>query len=154
VPWFDGVNTVETYDAFGAWGMEYRDEYFADPRSKTEPASFPGDVGRERYQSDAYADHLMRNVTGIRIAVTRNDLDNNVPLLRAGGFTVRNTSTGVVATGGGTTIRFDVTPLDQVGLKRIDFALNRTITYQDEVRIGSSTLTVGPAARAVWTFDA
>jgi hypothetical protein len=154
VPWFDGVNTVATYDAFGAWGMEYREEYFADPRSKTEPASFPGDVGRERYLSDAYADHLMRNVTGISIAMTENDFDNNVPLLRAGGFSVQDTATGIVATGGGTAIRLDVVPADQAGLRRIDFSLNRTITYQDEVRIGNSTLTVGPRDRAVWTFDA
>jgi hypothetical protein len=153
VPWFDGVNTVENYDAFGAWGMEYRDEYFADPRSKTEPASSPGDVGRERYQSDAYQNHLMRNITSIRIAVTANDLKNNVPLLRAGGFVVKTVPTGVIATGGGTTIRFDAVPLEQVGLRRIEFALNRSVTYQDEVRIGRSTLTVGPAARAVWTFD-
>ncbi|HEX6351493.1 DUF5829 family protein [Actinophytocola sp.] len=154
VPWFDGVNTVATYDAFMAWGMEYREEYLADPRSKTEPASFPGDVGRERYLPDTYADHLMRNVTGVRIAVTENDLVNNVPLLRAGGFSVQTVSTGVVATGGGVTIRLDAVPFDQVGLRRIDFALNRSITYQDEVRLGNSTLTVGPRDRAVWTFGA
>ncbi|MBP2323609.1 hypothetical protein JOF56_003994 [Kibdelosporangium banguiense] len=153
VPWFDGVNTVENYDAFSGWGMEYRDEYFADPRSKTEPASGPGDVSRERYQSDAYQNHLMRNVTGIRMAVTANDLANNLPLLRAGGFSIQTVPNGVIATGGGTTIRFDSVPLEQVGLRRIEFSLNRTITYQDEVRIGRSTLTVGPAARAVWTFD-
>lgn len=154
VPWFDGVNTVPSYDALAAWGMEYRDEYFADPRSNTEPASFPGDVSRERYLSDAYRDHLMRDVTGVHMAITEKDLATTVPLLRTGGFSVQTTSTGVVALGGGTTIRLDAVPYDQVGLRRVDFSLTRTITYQDEVRIGNSTLVVGPRDRAYWTFDA
>lgn len=83
VPWFDAVFTTDQYDLFGAWGMEYRQEYFADPRGNTEPAAHPDDVGRERYLSDAYRDHLMRDVTGIRLAVTARDLANTVPLLKA-----------------------------------------------------------------------
>ncbi|MFL6123399.1 DUF5829 family protein, partial [Actinophytocola sp.] len=74
IPWFDAVFTDEQYDAFGAWGMEYRPEYFADPRSNTEPASYPGDVSRERYLSDDYRSHLMRDVSSVRIAVTEGDL--------------------------------------------------------------------------------
>lgn len=100
MPWFDAILTATEYDAFGAWAMEYRPEYFADPRSKTEPASFPGDVGRERVLSDDYRTHLMRDVTSVRIAVTEGDLADTVPLLRAGGFAVKNVSGGgVVAEG-------------------------------------------------------
>jgi hypothetical protein len=154
VPWFDGVNTVATYDGFGAWGMEYREEYFADPRSKTEPASYAGDTSRERYLPDTYQDHLMKNVTGITIAVTENDLANNLPLLKAGGFSVRSLSGGgAVASGDSTTIVFEVVPLAEAGVQKITFQLNRTITYQDEVQLGSSTLLVGPRDRAVWTFE-
>jgi hypothetical protein len=153
VPWFDGVNTVSTYDSFSIWGMEYRDEYFADPRGKTEPPNYPGDVGRERYLSDAYADHLLRDITGIRVGVTEFDLANNVPLLRAAGFTVRSLPDGgAVASGGGTTIRLDVVPLDQVGVRSLDLALNRFVGYQHVERIGGSTLVVGPGNRAVWVF--
>ncbi len=90
VPWFDAVFTTDQYDLFGAWGMEYRPEYFADPRGNTEPASHSGDVGRERYLPDAYRDHRMRDVTGIRLAVTARDLAGTVPLLKAGGFAVRS----------------------------------------------------------------
>ncbi|MBR8643485.1 hypothetical protein KEF29_39315 [Streptomyces tuirus] len=154
VPWFDAVFTTEEYDLFGAWGMEYRPEYFADPRGNTEPAAHPGDVGRERYLSDGYRDHLMRDVTGIRLAVTARDLAGTVPLLKAGGFAVRSLpGGGVVATGGGTTLRFDTVPLDQVGLRQVEMSLNRPVTYRHVERIGHSALVVGPGTRAVWTFD-
>ena len=154
VPWFDAVFTTDQYDLFGAWGMEYRPEYFADPRGNTEPAAYPGDVGRERYLSDGYRDHLMRDVTGIRLAVTARDVAGTVPLLKAGGFTVRSLpGGGAVAQGGGTTLRFDTVPLDQVGLRQVEMSLNRPVSYRHEERIGHSALVVGPGSRAVWTFE-
>ncbi|MFJ2767587.1 DUF5829 family protein [Streptomyces sp. NPDC087300] len=154
VPWFDAVFTTDQYDAFGAWGMEYRPEYFADPRSNTEPAAYPGDVGRERYLSDAYRDHLMRDVTSLSIAVTPRDLDNTVPLLRAGGFQVSTTpDDGVVARGGGTTIRLTPATRDRAGVRQVEMSLNHPVKRHVE-RLGGSTLTVGPGAHAVWTFPA
>lgn len=152
VPWFDFVFTTVQYDAFDAWAMEYRPEYFADPRGKTEPAAHPGDVGRERYLPDTYRERLMRDVTSVRFAVTARDLDNTVPLLRAGGFRVREVTGGVVAVGGGTTIRLDTVPRDRAGLKRFTFALNKAVKQRHVERIGNSTLTVGPGTRAVWNF--
>ncbi|MET8030046.1 DUF5829 family protein [Streptomyces avermitilis] len=155
VPWFDAVFTTDQYDAFGAWAMEYLPEYFADPRSNTEPAGHPGDVGRERYLSDDYRDHLMRDVTSVRLAVSARDLANTVPLLRAGGFVTRPVADGgIVARHGGTTIRFDAVPRDQVGLRQVDLSLNRPVEYRHEERIGRSALVVGPGTRAVWTFGA
>ncbi|MEU8791112.1 DUF5829 family protein [Streptomyces sp. NPDC048643] len=155
VPWFDGILTTTTYDAYGAWAMEYRPEYFADPRGNTEPASFPGDVGRERYLSDDYRTHPMRDVTAVRIAVTEGDLADTVPLLRAGGFAVRTVPNGgVVAEGGGTSIRFDAVPRDEAGVRRIDLSLNRPVKSRHVERIGHSTLVVGPGDHAVWTFAA
>lgn len=153
VPWFDAVLTTDQYDAFGAWAMEYLPEYFADPRSNTEPADHPGDVGRERYLSDDYSGRLMRDVADVRLAVTARDLASTVPLLRAGGFVVRSTADGgVVAKGGGTTIRLDAVPRDRAGLREVVFALNRPVEYRHEERIGHSALVVGPGARAVWSF--
>ncbi|MFE2271146.1 DUF5829 family protein [Streptomyces lavendulae] len=153
VPWFDAVFTTDRYDAFGAWGMEYLPEYFADPRSNTEPAARPGDVGRERYLSDAYRDHLMRDVTSIRIAVTAGDLANTVPLLRAGGFAVRDLAGGgVVAQGGGTTVRLDPVARERAGLRQVEMSLDHPVGQRHVERIGHSTLVVGPGARAVWTF--
>ncbi|MFF0137640.1 DUF5829 family protein [Streptomyces sp. NPDC005227] len=153
VPWFDAVLTTTEYDAYGAWAMEYRPEYFADPRGNTEPAAFPGDVGRERYLSDDYSAHLMRDVSSVRIAVTEGDLADTVPLLRAGGFAVRTVPNGgVVAEGGGTSIRFDAVPRDEAGLRRIELSLNRSVKGRHVERIGNSTLVVGPGDHAVWTF--
>ncbi|MFC9961556.1 DUF5829 family protein [Streptomyces nigra] len=153
VPWFDAVLTTAAYDGFGAWGMEYRPEYFADPRGNTEPAAYPGDVGRERYLPDTYRDRLMRDVASIRLAVTRRDLDSTVPLLRAGGFSVRSAPDGgIVARGGGTTIRFDAVPREEAGLRQVTFALNDAVASKHVERIGRSVLTVGPGPRAVWTF--
>ena len=154
VPWFDSLFTTDDYDAFGAWAMEYRPEYFADPRSNTEPPSHAGDVGRERYLSDDYRNHMMRDVTGLRIAVTARDLANTVPLLRAGDFTVvKHPNGGIIAHSDDTTIRFDVVPPDKIGLRQVEMSLNRPVGYRHTERIGRSTLVVGPFARAVWTFD-
>jgi hypothetical protein len=154
VPWFDAVFTTVEYDKFGPWAMEYRPEYFADPRSETEPASHPGDVGRERYLNDDYRGHLMHDVTGVRIAVSERDLASTVPLLRAGGFAVHTFHSGtVVATHGGTTIRFDPTT-GPAGLRRVDMSLNHPVGYRHVEHIGGSTLTVGPGSRAVWIFPA
>ncbi|MER5733820.1 DUF5829 family protein [Streptomyces sp. NPDC002138] len=155
IPWFDAVLTTEQYDGFGAWGMEYRPEYFADPRGNTEPAAFPGDIGRERYLSDGYRDHLMRDVTSIRLAVTARDLAGTVPLLRAGGFTVRRTpGGGAVAQGGGTTIHLDAVARENAGMRQVELSLNHPVAHRHVERIGRSTLAVGPGTRAVWTFDA
>lgn len=152
VPWFDSVFTTGKYDMFGAWAMEYRTEYFADPRSNTEPPRHPGDVGRERYMPDKYRQHLMRDITGIHLAVTKRDLANTVPLLHAGGFRVVEEPNGVVAYSGGTTMRFETTTRNQVGLRRIEMSLNRPLVVPRETRIGRSTLVAGPGAQAVWTF--
>ncbi|MFJ5990414.1 DUF5829 family protein [Lentzea sp. NPDC092896] len=151
VPWFDGLFLNETYEKFGAWAMEYRDEYLSDPRSNVGPAKFPGDVTRERYLPDAYKDRVMRDITLIRIAVTASDLADTVPLLRAGGFSLRTDPGSVVASRGGTTIRFDEAPMGQTGLQRVEFDLNRPTARHVE-KLGTSTLVVGPGKRAVWTF--
>ncbi|GAA1752765.1 hypothetical protein GCM10009834_07140 [Streptomonospora arabica] len=152
VPWFDAVFTTQQYDTFGAWAMEYRPEYFADPRSDTEPPGFPGDVGRERYLSDGYRDRLMRDVTGVHLAVTGSDLANTVPLLRAGGMRVKTRPDGAVASDGYTTVRFDAVPQDRVGLRRVRMCLNRPPGTRHRERLGTSTLLVGPGPKAVWTF--
>lgn len=151
VPWFDALFTFDEYDRFGAWAMEFRHEYFADPRGKTQPARYPGDVGRERYLPDLYQHRLMRDITYIRLAVTARDLASTMPLLRVGGFTVVSFPGGVEASRGGTTMRFDEVPMGRTGLKRVEFELNRMVPLHVE-RLGNSTLVVGPGKRAVWTF--
>ena len=58
----------------------------------------------------------------------------------------------VVATRGGTTMRFDEVPKERTGLKRVEFELNRAAAVVHVERLGASTLVVGPGKRAVWTF--
>ncbi|MDQ0381068.1 DUF5829 family protein [Amycolatopsis thermophila] len=152
VPWFDTTRAVSSYQAFDGWAMEYLPEYFADPRSATEPASYEGDVSRERYLPDDYQNHLMRDVAAIRIGVTSTDLAATVPLLKAGGFQLTTLSDGsVIASGGGTTVRYDNVPREQAGLKQVVFTLNRSVPRHVE-QIGRSSLVAGPGATAVWTF--
>lgn len=154
VPWFDTIRTTgQQYDAFDPWAMEYRPEYFADPRSQTEPASHEGDVGRERYLPDGYRDHQMRDITAIELAVPERDLTNTVPLLKAGGFTLRKLPDGVVAVSGGTRIELHGVPRERAGMRRVEMSLNRPMTTRHTERIGNSTLVAGPGAHAVWTFD-
>ncbi|WP_240796271.1 DUF5829 family protein [Streptomyces sp. RFCAC02] len=155
VPWFDTIRTTGVlYDAFDPWAMEYQPEYFADPRSNTGPASYPGDTSRARYLPDTYQDHLMKDVTAIRIAVPERDLDNTVPLLEAGGFDVETLSNGsVVVNDGLTEIRLDPVALEDVGLRSIELSLNEYQRYMTEEQIGDSTLSIGPGASAVWTFE-
>jgi len=152
IPWFQTVFTTQTYDAFRPWGMEYEESYFADPRSKTEPATYPGDVGRERYLNEYYRPRHLRDVTAVRVAVTANDLANTVPLLRAGGYTVRERPDGIVATGDGTVLRFDAVSPAAAGLRRVDMALTGPMPGTHIEKIGNSTLAVGPGPCAVWTF--
>lgn len=156
VPWFDGVQFPVAdypYDAFGAWAMEYREEYFSDPRSKTGPASYPGDTSRQRYLPDTYKDHQLKDLTGIRFAVTERDLNTQLPLFEAGGLDIRKVPGGAIVKDGLTTIRYDVVPADKVGLKQIQMSLNAPVDDRHEERIGNSTLVVGPGDHAVWTFD-
>ncbi|MET8999959.1 DUF5829 family protein [Amycolatopsis sp. NPDC004169] len=154
IPWFRAVYTTQIYDAFRVWGMEYEQSYFADPRSGSGPEAHPGDVGRERYL-DSYrrSPHLL-DFTGVRVAVTADDLAGSVPLLRAGGYTVREGPGGVVAEGGGAVLRFDAVPRAAAGLRQVDMALVEPMPLVHSEEIGNSTLTVGPGQRAVWTFAA
>ena len=152
IPWFDAVFTTEDYDAYNAWAMEYRESYLADPRSNAGPARYPGDVSRLRYLPDDYRQHLMRDVVGVRVGITARDLASTLPLLRAGGMTVHESPDGAEACDGMTTIKFDSVPADQIGLRQVDFALNRPTGTRHVEQLGQSTLDVGPGAHARWTF--
>ncbi|WP_129837749.1 DUF5829 family protein [Streptomyces sp. RFCAC02] len=155
VGWFDGFNMpVTEWDTFGAWAMEYLPEYFEDPRSNTDPAAYPGDISRERYQTDDYQDHLMREITGLRFGVSERDLSDNLPLFEAAGLDIEYFDDGDVHVSDGVTeVQFDVVPAGEYGLQWIKMALNESQDVMTEERIGNSTLSVGPGARAVWTFE-
>ncbi|GAB2878934.1 DUF5829 family protein [Streptomyces mayteni] len=154
VPWFDGLGVpVAGYDSLDMWAMEYRPEYFADARGGTGPESYPGDVSRDRYHSDDYQNHQLRDITRIQVGVTQSDLDAQLPLFEAGGLDIEHTDTGVILRDGLTTVQFDVVERRHAGLRQVTMSLNESVNYQHIERIGQSTLTVGPGAQAVWLFD-
>jgi len=154
IPWFDVTYTTATYDTFFSWAMEYRDEFLDDPRLSFPPAAYEGDVSRDRYNRDRYLDHQMRDVIGIQIATTAEDIEKMVPLWRAGGITIRVLKDGgVLAFDGMTTIRLLPVPAEEAGLRNVIFALNEPAEEPRTETIGNSTLHVGPGAYALWTFD-
>ncbi len=154
IPWFDVTYTTATYDTFFSWAMEYREEFLDDPRLSFPPAAYEGDVSRDRYNRDRYLDHQMRDVIGIQIATTAEDIEKMVPLWRAAGITIRVLKDGgVLAFDGMTTIRLLPVPAEEAGLRNVIFALNEPAEEPATETIGNSTLHVGPGAYALWTFD-
>lgn len=153
VPWFDLVAPPGEAKWLSVWAMEYRPSYFDDPRAAKEPAEYPGDISRERYRSDEYAGKLMRDVSAIEIAATAEDIASARSLLAAAGFAIATTATGLTARDKDTTIVLDAAPLAKIGLRRIEFVLNKPAPDTHVEQIGHSTLTVGPGTQAVWLFQ-
>jgi hypothetical protein len=154
IPWFDVTYTTADYDTFFSWAMEYREEFLDDPRLSFPPPAYEGDVSRDRYNRDRYLDHQMRDVIGIQIATTAEDIEKMVPLWRAAGITIRVLKNGgVLAFDGMTTIRLLPVPAEEAGLRNVIFALNEPAEEPRTETIGNSTLHVGPGAYALWTFD-
>jgi hypothetical protein len=152
IPWFDLVASPEEPQTFSVWAMEYVPSYFDDSRTGRERADYPGDISRERYQADTYADRRMRDVALVEIACPATDLEPALALFKAGGLSIRNGGDRVEASDGDTTIVLDVVAKDQAGLRRIVFALNAPADQPHVERIGHSSLIVGPGSHAVWMF--
>lgn len=160
VPWFEALTAVSQHGDSGAldalvtlWAMEYQPSYFELPQAGKEPAEGSDDaISRERYQSDLYAERMMRDVTYVHLAVTRRDYLRMAPLLEAAGFRLSGSNDDFLADGDQNDIRFSLVELPSIGLRELRFSLNGPVERHVE-RIGRSTLTVGPGAAAVWTFD-
>jgi hypothetical protein len=152
VPWFDFAAPPGDPKSFSIWAMEYVPSYFEDSRAGKEPAEYPGDISRERYQSDAYAQRLLRDVAVVEIACPPEDIKPAAVLFAAAGFSLRKTRERLEASDGNTTVILDSVPLEQAGLRRIVFDLNAPAEDAHVERIGRSTLVAGPGTHAVWTF--
>jgi hypothetical protein len=136
------------------WAMEYVPSFFDDPEAGKEAAEGPGDViSRERYLDDGYADHLMRDVTRLELAVSNDDVPAIEAMLRAAGFQVSRNAATLTARGSDFDCLIDVVSANEIGLRRVEFVLNGDVRSRHVEMIGHSTLTVGPGRRAVWTFS-
>jgi len=134
--------------------MECLPSFFDDLRTGKKPARYPGDISRERYQSNAYADRLMRDVVAVEIAAPAADIRMAESLFVAAGFDIRRTPNSLEASDGTTTVILDAVPQVQAGWRRIVFSLNRPSLDAHVEHIGRSVLVVGPGNHAVWSFSA
>ena len=135
-------------------GDGIRPQLLRRSRSGKEAAEGPGDViSRERDLDDGYADHLMRDVTGLELAVSNDDVPAIEAMFRAAGFQVSRNAATLTAHGSDFDCLIDVVPAPEIGLRRVEFVLNGDVRSRHVEMIGHSTLTVGPGRRAVWTFS-
>jgi Family of unknown function (DUF5829) len=153
VPWFDFVAPPGDPATLSTWAMEYLSSFLADPRTGKGPAAFAGDVSRKRYQSNDYEHRLMRDVSGVEIAATAEDIASARAVLAAAGFQVSRDGKRLDARDADTAIVLDAAPAAQAGMRRIVFVLNAPARTVHIERLGHSTLTVGPGRSAIWLFD-
>jgi len=136
------------------WAMEYVPSFFDDPETGKEAAEGPTDViSRERYIDDGYADHMMRDVTRLELAVANEDAPAIEAMFRAAGFQVSRNAATLTARGSDFDCVIDIVPADEIGLRRVEFVMNAAVRPQHVEMIGHSTLIVGPGRRAVWIFS-
>jgi hypothetical protein len=152
IPWFDLVAAPGETKWLSAWAMEYLPSYFDDPRTKKEPADFPGDISRERYRSDDYTNKPMRDVSALEIAAPASEVATARPLLVAAGFDVTTTADGIIARDAEMTIVLKNAPEATAGLRQIIFTLNQPVAAPHVERIGHSVLTL-TGGQAVWGFE-
>ena len=158
VPWFEALTAISSRGDSGdlgaivsLWAMEYQPSYFALPEAAKEPAEGPDDIiSRERYQSDAYATKMMRDIVEVHFDVPPADFARIEPLLIAAGYRLARSRRQVVATGPETRLRFSLTAA-RPGLRQLRFALNGPAARHSEA-IGRSRLEIGPGPVAVWEF--
>lgn len=160
VPWFTALTAVTAHGDSGGrnevvtgWAMEYVPSYLDLPEAGREPADGPHDViSRERYQSDLYLQRMMRDVTRVEFDLPRSDYARIEPLLAAAGFRLSRSGDRVLADGEATDFLFHIATGDRRGLRRVEFSLNAPAAPHVE-HIKRSRLSLGPGARAEWTFD-
>jgi hypothetical protein len=160
IDWFRSLEPTAPAPAVSAqgptveiWAMEYLASYFEARTDNEEPPENDKDIiSRERYRSDEYRQHLMRDVIGLTLAVTRDDWNGLRPLLAAAGMRIVEDRVGAQASGKAL-LRFQFVPRALVGLRQVEFALNSAPSETHLERLGHSSLAVARDGRAVWSFD-
>ena len=158
VNWFRLVEMAWPHEnpadrALSIYTMEYVAAYFDEPEARKEPAESSADaISRERYLDDLYREHVMRDIIALEAAVTRDDFSRMEPMLRAAAFDLSRSDDRIEARGADITLTFRFVRQESIGLRRVDFVLNAPVQTARSEPIGNSTLTVGPGARARWTF--
>lgn len=152
VDWYVAVGVEGPEDSgMYVWVMEYVPEYVA---SRKEAAESEDDlISRERYNSDDYLQHVMRDITALNARVRRRDLEVVLPTFEAAGFSIDIAEDGAIVTGRDMTFTFEVVPFEEVGLAAIDFTLNDLSTPTGQFDVGRSVVELQGDGRARWTFE-
>ncbi|WOX05555.1 DUF5829 family protein [Microbulbifer pacificus] len=153
VDWFYSLGLdVESADV-SFWVMEYVAGYLDHPAAKKEAAEGPWDlVTRERYNSDAYRGKLVQDITYVAFYVSKQTIQEAMPLFLAAGYGVREADGSTHLLGRDAEIVLFHAEEGKYGLAQLGFVLNRSLAEQYVERIGNSVLNVGPDNKATWTF--
>jgi hypothetical protein len=132
---------------------EYFPSYLDIPEANKPAAKGKDDiVSLRRYHQNDYYHRLMKNVCGLKLAITSEDWSVFKPMLESSGYKISEHNSGASATGD-----IDITLLfvqrENVGVRRIDFILNEGVHDKHIEILGHSRLEVASDAHAVWTFD-
>lgn len=151
VDWFKLLE-IRTAEPFGIFSMEYAEPFFTFVRNKEAAEGRDGAVSRERFNEDEYRNRQMRDISGVEIGVARDAYKTYEPMLRAAGFRLRANGNRLIAEGPDVNFQFVFVGPESIGLRRVDFVLNRPAKERKIETIGDSTLTIGPGTIASWVF--
>jgi hypothetical protein len=156
IEWFVGARRPDepegTAITVDVWTMEYLSSYMAHPASTKRASLGPDDdVSRARYNDGNYRGAPFADLASVTFDIERERFASRVrPMLVAAGYRLSEREDGVGADGGETGIDFRYAA--KPALRALDIRLSRDEPRARSESIGRSTLTVGPGARAAWTF--
>lgn len=153
VPWFQTLLPPGKPDSLSFWVMEYVPEYFVHSQSPRPQERFEGDVSRQRYNANTFRGGPMQDLTLVELASTSQDVERMFSVLKSAGLVTTRSNETLCAYDQATTLIVHSVPLEQVGIRRIEFVLSASAPVQRIERIGRSRLIVGPGPRAVWLFE-
>jgi hypothetical protein len=151
-PWFRDATPAEWPDtvAVDVWVAENHRSFMAyrlAPR-----AAEPNDISRRTYLSTKYApERLLENVIAVGIRAPEADRDRFAAAMAAFGWRTRREGESVIAESADTTLTVTASR-EPAGLTEVRMALTRDAPPRD-LRLGRSTLTLGPGRAARWSFD-
>jgi hypothetical protein len=152
IPWFRFATPATWPDAMpvDVWVAENHPSFMAHRLAPR--AVEPNDISRRTYLSNKFAtSQLLENVTGVTIRETEADRDRIAAAMTAFGWRLRREGETVIAESGDTTITIAASR-EPPALMELRMVLTRETAPRD-VRLGHSTLTLGPGRAARWTFD-
>jgi hypothetical protein len=152
IPWFRFATPSAWPDAMpvDVWVAENHASFMAHRLAPR--AVEPNDISRRTYLSTKFApDRLLENVVSVAIRASEVDRDRIGAAMTAFGWRVRREGESVIAQDDETTFTIAASR-EPAALMELRMVLTRDTSLR-EVRLGHSTLTLGPARAARWSFE-